>query len=131
MITNPFYGWCSFTLGSVRNFLVQKTDVPMELLNMFIDYRSMGFGIATLVGENDTVCITVSKEHGFQMFSEKEQDVTPLDANIDRYEQSLLRDISFALEDWARWYSDGSVQDAINRRRLLKQKMHCLESIKH
>ena len=46
MITNPEYGWCNFELGNFKGTPSYLTDVPVDLLEAFIEYHTKGMGAA-------------------------------------------------------------------------------------
>ena len=45
MISNPHAGWCDFKLGDFEGSPSYLTDVPVDLLNAFIEYHEKGTGI--------------------------------------------------------------------------------------
>lgn len=42
MISNPNFGWCEFQLGNFRGTPSFLTDVPIELLEAFLNYKLTG-----------------------------------------------------------------------------------------
>ena len=46
MISNPRFGWCNFELGDFKGSPSYLTDVPVDLLDAFIDYHTKGYGVA-------------------------------------------------------------------------------------
>ena len=46
MISNPKNGWCNFDLKSFHGTPSYLTNVPIDLLNAFIQYHATGVGIA-------------------------------------------------------------------------------------
>ena len=46
MISNPKAGWCYFKLRTFEGSPSYLTDIPVELLEAFIDYHTKGTGIA-------------------------------------------------------------------------------------
>lgn len=48
MISNPKHGWCNFDLGTFHGTPSYTANVPMNLLDAFIQYHTTGTGIAWL-----------------------------------------------------------------------------------
>lgn len=46
MISNPRFGWYNFELGDFKGSTSYLTDVPVDLLDAFIDYHTKGYGVA-------------------------------------------------------------------------------------
>ena len=46
MISDPRYGWCRFNLGTFEGTPSYLTDVPVDLLDAFLDYHVKGCGTA-------------------------------------------------------------------------------------
>ena len=45
MLSNPKNGWCEFRLGEFRGTPSYLTNVPMDVLDMCLDYQKKGAGI--------------------------------------------------------------------------------------
>ena len=53
MIKNPKHGWCTFSLGTFVGTPSYLTDVPMDLLSVFINYFENGYS-AVVFNEEGT-----------------------------------------------------------------------------
>ena len=58
MISNPRFGWCNFELGDFKGYPSYLTDVPVDLLDAFIDYHTKGYGVAVFDEEGSYFKIT-------------------------------------------------------------------------
>ena len=71
MISNPKYGWCDFELGDFHGHPSYLTNVPVDLLEAFINYFKNGTGLCffdeegsefTLILKSRTILIMEENE---------------------------------------------------------------------
>ena len=76
MITNPKYGWCDFELGNFKGSPSYLTDVPIELLDAFLDYHIKGYGVAIFDEEGSWFTLVMTEYNlGIYIIHEKEYPV--------------------------------------------------------
>ena len=74
MISNPKYGWCNFDLKVFHGTPSYLTDVPVDLLNAFIQYHTTGTGIAWF-DEEGTEFTLVITPYSLFIIEEKNEPV--------------------------------------------------------
>lgn len=94
MIYNPRFGWCNFKLGTFFGTPSYLTDVPVDLLDAFINYYEKGSG---------TVVFDEEGSH-FTSRSFKENHISYRDNNV-----CLRKGISWLLQnpDEEQWINEG------------------------
>lgn len=109
MISNPKHGWCDFMLLDEKDNLFigtpsYVTNVPVDLLQAFLDYKTNGQGMAwfdeegaefTLVLNPYSIHILAGNEvYGFS------------ELNIDNLIKELIQDIESDLVGWSMFDCD-------------------------
>lgn len=102
MIKNPKNGWCSFSIGNFQGSPSYLTDVPIDLLQSFIDLRTKGSGSAFLDEEGTTFTFVLTP---YSIFIIEEKEKATLhdlsDLNIDDIEKELIKDIESDLDGFS------------------------------
>lgn len=98
MISNPKHGWCNFELGDFKGTPSYLTDVPVDLLNAFIDLHTKGSGVAWF-DEEGTEFTLVLTPYSMFIIEEKEEPVLHdfSEMNIKDLEKELIEDIEKGL----------------------------------
>lgn len=107
MISNPEYGWCDFQLGSFEGHPSYLTDVPVDLLNAFIDYHLKGCGTAWF-DEEGTEFTMVMNPNSLFLIEEKETSILHDFSNVKgiaALEKELIEDIEKDVDAWATNFS--------------------------
>lgn len=101
MISNPKVGWCSFELGDFKGTPSYLTDVPMDLLNAFIDYYSRGNGIAEFDEEGSEFTLVLTR-NGVYIIEAKDAYALHAyqDIDVSDLAQSLIIDIVSNIDGW-------------------------------
>ncbi len=94
MISNPKVGWCNFELGDFKGTPSYLTDVPMDLLNAFIDYYTRGNGIAEFDEEGSEFTLVLTR-NGVYIIEAKDAYTLHAyhDIDISDLAQKLIIDI--------------------------------------
>jgi hypothetical protein len=91
MISNPENGWCDFKLGDFHGEPSYLVDVPVELLNMFINFHKTGAGVAWFDEEGSEFTIVLNP---YSLFIIEECDEPVLhdlsELNIYHLENELI-----------------------------------------
>ncbi len=74
MITNPSCGWCEFQLGNFRGTPSFLTDVPIELLEAFLNYKLTGRAMVWFDEEGSEFTL-VMNPYSIFIIEEKEESV--------------------------------------------------------
>ena len=105
MITNPSCGWCNFELGDFKGSPSYLTDVPVDLLDAFIDYHTKGYGVAVFDEEGSYFTLLLKQWNDVYIIEEKEKS-TLLDFsefNINELAQELISDIENDFDNWIKF----------------------------
>ena len=110
MISNPKHGWCDFILSNEKDNLFvgtpsYVTNVPVDLLQAFLDYKIKGKGIAWFNEEGTEFTLVLNP---YSMFIITENEHTELidfsEVNIDNLVKELIQDIESDLIEWSMFY---------------------------
>lgn len=129
MISNPKHGWCNFDLGTFHGTPSYTTDVPMDLLDAFIQYHTTGTGIAWLDEEGTWFTFVITPYSCF-IIEEKDKSVLhEFSERIDNLEKELIEDIEKDLTGWAEFiaYDDGE-EAMIQTKNRIKDKIAMLKN---
>lgn len=112
MISNPKHGWCDFMLSDGKDNLFvgtpsYVTNVPVDLLQAFLDYKTKGQGIAWFDEEGTEFTLVLNP---YSMFVIAENEHTELidfsKVKIDDLIKELIQDIESGLIEWSMFYCD-------------------------
>lgn len=102
MISDPRHGWCYFKLGDFEGHPSYLTDVPIDILDAFIDYHTKGYGMAYFDEEGTEFTLILSP---YSVFIIEEKDKPLLhyyeDIDIRELENELINDIESNIDEWA------------------------------
>ena len=112
MISNPKHGWCDFKIEDDNNNVFfgtpsYVTNVPVDLLQAFLDYKIKGQGIAWF-DEEGTEFTLVLNPYSMFIITENEDCEGRLydfsELNIDNLIKELIQDIESDLIKWSMFY---------------------------
>ena len=117
MISNPKHGWCDFQIKDNNNIVFfgtpsYITNVPVDLLQSFLDYKTKGQGMAWF-DEEGTEFTLVLNPYSMFVIDENENyegcksslyDFSEL--NIDNLIKELIQDIESDLDKWSMFDCD-------------------------
>lgn len=131
MISNPKYGWCDFDLKLFHGLPSYLTDVPVDLLNVFIQYHSTGTGIAWFDEEGSEFTLVITP---YSLFIIEEKDEPVLhdfsEMNIDNLEKELIEDIEKDLIGWSDFITTGDIDEVITHRNEIRNKIAILKELR-
>lgn len=132
MISNPKRGWCDFKLGGFEGTPSYLTDVPIDLLNMLIDYRTKGHGMVWFDEEGTEFTLVLTP---YSLFIIEEKDSSVLhdfsEMNIDNLEKELIDDIENDLDGWANFTTDDMDDEISEHKAEIIRKLEILKTIKN
>lgn len=135
MISKPKYGWCNFELGTFRGEPSYLTDVPVDLLDAFINYYNNGYGTVVFDEEGSYFVLTITRYNwGIYIIEEKDKSVLHdfSSMNVDNLAKELIADLEINLDCWAEFitcYDD--IEEVELHRDEIKQKIAVLKSVIH
>lgn len=128
MISNPKHGWCNFELRTFEGTPSYLTDVPIDLLNAFIDYHTKGCGIAWFDEEGTEFSLIITP---YSLFIIEEKDKPILhdfsEMKIDNVEKELIEDIEKDLIGWSNFITDNDSDEITIHRDEIRQKLAILK----
>lgn len=126
MISNPSCGWCSFELGDFKGSPSYLTDIPVDLLDAFIDYHTKGYGVAVFDEEGSYFTLLLTQYNwGIYIIEEKDYPILHnlCDFNIEDLEEELIRDIERDLNGWAEFIIDDDPEEVTQHRNEIRQRI--------
>lgn len=130
MISNPKYGWCDFDLKSFHGSPSYLTDVPVDLLNAFIQYHTTGTGMAWFDEEGTEFTLVITP---YSLFIIEEKDKPVLhdfsEINIGNLEKELIEDIEKDLTGWSEFITDDDREEVITHRDEIRNKIAMLKEL--
>ncbi len=112
MISNPKHGWCNFKLRTFEGTPSYLTDVPIDLLNAFIDYHARGCGIVWFDEEGTEFSLIITP---YSLFIIEEKDKPILhdfsEMKIENVEKELISDIESDLKGWAEFMANDDPEE--------------------
>lgn len=130
MISNPKFGWCKFELGDFNGTPSYITDMPVDLLDAFIDYHTKGYGMAWFNEEGTEFTLVINP---YSLFIIEEKDNPVLhdfsEMKIDDLEKELILDIERDLDGWANFGPDDNEKVILQYKNKIIQKLNELKFV--
>lgn len=130
MINNPKYGWCDFNLKSFHGTPSYLTDVPIDLLEAFIQYHTTGTGIVWFDEEGTEFTLVITL---YSLFIIEEKDEPILhnfsEIKIDDLEKELICDIEKDLIGWSEFITSDDREEIIMHRDEIRNKIAMLKEL--
>ena len=130
MISDPKHGWCIFDLMDFRGIPSYLTDVPVVLLEAFIDLFTKGQGMACFDEEETKFTLVLTP---YSMFIIEEKDKPGLhdcsEINPRELAKELIEDIKKDMYGWS-WFIPSNDSEEIQihrdniRRLIIELKKH-------
>lgn len=121
MISNPKNGWCDFKLGNFDGTPSYIADVPVGLLDAFINLHEYGCGVAWLDEEGTEFTLVLNPYSMFIIEENKEPILHNFsDIDVSELEKELINDIESDIDNW-QWFipSDDTEEIAQYRREII------------
>ena len=131
MISNPKNGWCDFQLGTFEGSPSYLTDVPVDLLDAFIDYYTKGQGMAWF-DEEGTEFTLVITPYSLFIIEEKKGSVLHdfSEMNVEKLAKELINDIEKDLTGWSVEFVMSDDQEEIKlHRETIRQRIAKLKKL--
>lgn len=131
MISKPKHGWCRFELGDFVGRPSYVTDVPVDLLQAFIDYHEKGSGICWF-DEEGTEFTVVITPYSLFIIDEDEKPVLHEFSDLMGYgnlERELITDIENNLYDWIEFTCDDDPEEIKMHGDEIRQKIAKLRQL--
>ena len=130
MISNPKHGWSNFDLKAFHGTPSYLTDVPVDLLNAFIQYHTTGTGIAWFDEEGTEFTLVITP---YSLFIIEEKDKPVLhdfsEMKINNLEKELIEDIEKDLIGWSEFITSDDREEVIMHRDEIRNKIAMLKEL--
>lgn len=130
MISNPKHGWSNFDLRVFHGAPSYLTDVPVDLLNAFIQYHKTGTGIAWFDEEGTEFTLVITP---YSLFVIEEKDKPVLhdfsEIKINNLEKELIEDIEKDLIGWSEFITSDDREEVIMHRDEIRNKIAMLKEL--
>ena len=130
MISNPKHGWSNFDLRVFHGTPSYLTDVPVDLLNAFIQYHTTGTGIAWFDEEGTEFTLVITP---YSLFVIEEKDKPILhdfsEIKINNLEKELIEDIEKDLIGWSEFITRDDREEVIMHRDEIRNKIAILKEL--
>ena len=125
MISNPKHGWCDFMLSDEKDNLFvgtpsYVTNVPVDLLQAFLDYKTNGQGMAWFDEEGTEFTLALNPYSMFVIAENEEGEGRLYDfseLNIDNLIKELIQDIESDLDECSVFYCGCNDEEKIKANR--------------
>lgn len=131
MISNPRHGWCSFKLGSFKGSPSYLTDVPIDLLDAFINYHTQGYGGAVFDEEGSYFTLVLTQYNLGKFIIEEKEDSklhNLCDFDIEELEEELIADLEKDLDDWAYFTTSDDPKEIEQHKNEIEQRIAKLKN---
>jgi len=130
MISNPKHGWSNFDLRVFHGTPSYLTDVPVDLLNAFIQYHTTGIGMAWFDEEGTEFTLVITP---YSLFVIEEKDKPVLhdfsEMKINNVEKELIEDIEKDLIGWSEFITSEDREEVIMHRDEIRNKIATLKEL--
>ena len=130
MISSPTKGFCKLNIGFFNGCPDNTTNVPIELLNAFINYHKLGYGIAAIdereIGYS-LILIDYDKDILLRYVGSSEGMIAFKDVKIVDLEEQLIKDIEGNIDGWCYFIEPQSKRELENQK---KKIVTLLEKLK-
>lgn len=130
MISNPKHGWSNFDLRVFHGTPSYLTDVPVDLLNAFIQYHTTGIGVAWFDEEGTEFTLVITP---YSLFVIEEKDKPVLhdfsEMKINNLEKELIEDIEKDLIGWSEFITSDDREEVIMHRDEIRNKIAILKEL--
>ena len=102
MFSKPKYGWTHVSIGDFDGSASYITDVPIDVLDAFIDFYKLHKNICVdFDEEGSTFVLVVVSDIDIYIISEREQIITyKIDTNINELTNEIISDFEKYIKDW-------------------------------
>ena len=133
MISNPKFGWCNFNIDNFSGHPSYLTDVPVDLLDAFIDYYTRGYGVAIFDEEGSFFTLVLTRYNwGIFLIEEKNDSVLYdfSDMDSDNLAKELISDIENDLNGWTvEFVVDDDQEEIAQYRNEIRQRIAKLKKL--
>lgn len=130
MISDPRYGWCKFKLKEFEGNPSYLTNVPLDLLEAFVNYWTNSACSSIFFDEEGTEFTLVINPNSIFIIEEKEEPkLIYIDDYIQNLTLELIDDIEKDINGWTNFITNDEEEDINEQRNALMSNLITLKSI--
>lgn len=130
MITNNGNGWGTFKLGNFTGRLSYIEDVPVDLLQSFIDWHDKGSGCAWIDEEGTEFTLVLTPYSAYVIVERGGVELIDLsELKIEEIEKELIDDIENDFEGWVKFMTSDDIDDVMNHREAIQNHLWLLKEL--
>lgn len=119
MISNPKHGWCDFKIEDDNNNVFfgtpsYTTNVPVDLLDAFVQYYEKGEGFAWLDEEEEGGFRFILTPYNTYIEERETEIFHKISVPVRKLAKELIEDIESDLDRWAKFYCGYDNIDSID-----------------
>lgn len=124
MISEPRHGWCNFKLRTFEGTPSYLTDVPVDLLDAFLDYYYKGMGMAWF-DEEGTEFTFIITPYSLFVIEEKGKPILHdfSEMKIENLARELISDIENDLEGWVEFTTEEDHEEKLQHNNEIRQRI--------
>lgn len=104
ILTNMSAGWCNFKLNDFEGRPSYIRDLPIDVINGYIDYIRTGHCVIEFDEETSWFSLVVCNESEVYIIAHRnELEFYPIDLNANDVLDELFIEIKDNLDDWINW----------------------------
>lgn len=132
MITNNGHGWGTFKLGNFTGRLSYIEDVPVDLLQAFIDWHDKGSGCAWIDEEGTGFTLVLTQYSAYVIVERGGVELIDLsELKIEEIEKELIDDIESDFEGWVKFMPSDDIDDVMNHREAIQNHLWLLKELRN
>jgi len=132
MITNDRHGWGTFKLGNFTGRLSYIEDVPVDLLQLFIDWHDKGSGCAWIDEEGTEFTLVLTPYSVYVIVERGGVELIDLsELKIEEIEKELIDDIESDFEGWVKFMPSDDIDDVMNHREVIQNQLWLLKELRN
>ena len=131
MLSKPKHGWTDITLGDFTGRGSYLTDIPVDLLNAFINALRDFIPASVFFDEEGSQFTLVSHHDGTYIIVEREEkpELISVDIKFTELIKEVINDLESNINEWTDWmcYSDLTEEQLTQRKKILMDKIEYLK----
>ena len=132
MIKNDGHGWGTFKLGDFTGRLSYMEDVPVDLLQAFIDWHHKGSGCAWIDEEGTEFTLVLTPYSMYVIVERGGVELIDLsELKIEEIEKELIDDIESDFEGWVKYMPSDGIDDVMNHREAIQNRLWLLKELRN
>lgn len=132
MIENDGHGWGTFKLGNFTGRLSYIEDVPVDLLQAFIDWHDKGSGCAWIDEEGTEFTLVLTPYSMYVIVERGGVELIDLsELKIEEIEKELIDDIENDLTGWSEFLPNDDVEEIQLHRDRIRTKLWMLKELRN